>query len=68
VCFILIIKTNKNRREKTMKNKKLKETFKEYQEYYLKEMGWNMEENFNQWLERMKDTDSFLIKQTKTER
>jgi len=49
-------------------NKKLKETFKEYQKYYLKEMGWNMKENFNQWLERMKDTDSFLIKQTKTER
>jgi hypothetical protein len=43
--------------------KELRKTFKEYKQYYLKGMNWKTKETFKEWFKRMKDIDSYLIKQ-----
>jgi hypothetical protein len=32
-------------------------------DYYLKGMNWKTKETFKEWFKRMKDIDSYLIKQ-----
>lgn len=44
-----------------MNKQELQKVFKDYQDHYLITMGWNMQETFEEWFQRLKDIDSPLI-------